>query len=264
MILVIPAIELCHGRCARAVSGKPGTEHLYSVYAESPEKFSSLLRRENAKSIHVTDRDALETGDTTVNRDKILGLVRSVDIPVALVSDFSTPDDVRFWLENGVYRVVLGKVARLYPTEIQNLIEEFTPSRVVFGIVSHHGWCMHHGSLPAMRDVDFARFVESLGAKRLVFTDASWEGTMCGPNIEELLEIAHASHMKITAAGGVANVQQLWDLQSHERDGIDSVVIGRALYENKFPCQKIWREAEAELEEEFMLSTTLTMQSTLT
>jgi phosphoribosylformimino-5-aminoimidazole carboxamide ribotide isomerase len=35
------------------------------------------------------------------------------------------------------------------------------------------------------------------------------------------------------------------DLQALIPIGIDSVIIGRALYENRFPCQKLWRLAES-------------------
>jgi phosphoribosylformimino-5-aminoimidazole carboxamide ribotide isomerase len=37
------------------------------------------------------------------------------------------------------------------------------------------------------------------------------------------------------------------DLQTLERYGVDSVILGRPLYENSFPCQALWRLNEENL-----------------
>lgn len=250
MILIIPAEELHEGHCTRCIQGEPGMDALYHEYSDHPTQLTKLWRRENAKSLHVTDRDGFEGYDNSANVTTILEMVKSVDIPIILISRFSTIEECRFWLESGIYRIVLGKIARKEPEKVRELIEEFTPSRVVFGIVANNGIITHHNNLPEMTDIEFALFVRSLGGTRIVYTDIACEGTLAGPNWESLKRIAQESGLHITSAGGIANVQQLWALQKLESFGIDSVVIGRAFYENRFPCQKIWRIAEAESEPE--------------
>ncbi|MGA8264926.1 MAG: HisA/HisF-related TIM barrel protein, partial [Ignavibacteriaceae bacterium] len=70
-------------------------------------------------------------------------------------------------------------------------------------------------------------------------------GMMNGPNIEMSKRVAEITGAKITHSGGVRNKDELMDLQSLMPIGIDSVIVGRALYENRFPCQKLWRVAES-------------------
>jgi phosphoribosylformimino-5-aminoimidazole carboxamide ribotide isomerase len=55
--------------------------------------------------------------------------------------------------------------------------------------------------------------------------------------------------MRITAQGGVAGYKDLLELQGIEKFGVDSVIIGKALYHNKFPCQRLWRLNEKELKD---------------
>ncbi len=46
------------------------------------------------------------------------------------------------------------------------------------------------------------------------------------------------------------NYQELEYLNKNAGHGIDSVIMGDSLYKNSFPCQKIWRNAEALIEPE--------------
>ncbi len=251
MVLVIPSLELRNGRCSRCVQGEPGTEELYNYYSETPEQLIRLLRRENAKSIHLTDRDSLEGKDNSANREAIIRLARSVDIPIALLSSCATPEECRYWLDNGVYRIIISRLARTHAGEVRDLIDEYTASRVVFGILADNGKVILHDLLSPISDTEFALSIRALGGTRIFYIDLAWEGSLAGPDFDSLRRIAVESGLRVTAAGGIANARQLWKLQELESCGVDSVVIGRALYENCFPCQKIWRIAEADLEQEF-------------
>ena len=68
---------------------------------------------------------------------------------------------------------------------------------------------------------------------------------MLGPNIELSKKIAEISGANVTHAGGIRNKDELMDFQNLIPIGVDSVIVGRALYENRFPCQKLWRVAES-------------------
>jgi phosphoribosylformimino-5-aminoimidazole carboxamide ribotide isomerase len=251
MVLVIPSLELRNGTCSRCVQGEPGTEELYTHYSETPDQLIQLWRRENAKSIHITDRDSLENRDNAANRLAIIKLAQSVDIPIALLSSFTTPEECRYWLDNGVYRIIISKLARTHAREVRDLIAEYTASRIVFGILAKKGNVILHDPLPTISDTEFVRDIAELGGTRIFYIDIAWEGSLAGPNLSALQRIAVESGLRVTAAGGIANARQLWELQTLEKYGVDSVVIGRALYENCFPCQKIWRIAEASLEQEY-------------
>ena len=97
-----------------------------------------------------------------------------------------------------------------------------------------------------MTTIEFASLAESLGMNRIFFSDREYDGQLRGPNLAELRRLASATSLHITAAGGVASVEHLWMLQEMRPLGVDSVVIGRAFYENRFPCQELWRDIEVE------------------
>lgn len=248
MILIIPAIDLEHGHCARCIAGEPGTENLYSVISDHPFELARLWRRENAKSIHITDHDALEGEHTDFNAPTIEKLVRSVDIPVQLLSYYRTVQECRRWLETGIYRVIINELIHTDPDGVKALVKDYTASRIIVGIRARNRRVIFPELRYDVGDVEFALEAKALGIQRVVYTDISWEGTLCGPDYGMLIDIARRTKMRITEAGGVAGPEQLWKLQELQSEGIDSVIVGRALYENRFPCQKIWRQVEAELE----------------
>jgi len=85
----------------------------------------------------------------------------------------------------------------------------------------------------------------SLGIERFNVCDVEKNGMMTGPNIEMSKNVAIETKAKVTHSGGIRNKDELMDIQNFTSIGIDSVIIGRALYENRFPCQKLWRVAES-------------------
>jgi len=248
MILLIPSIDLSGGHCVRCIMGEPGTENMYSLISDHPFELARLWRRENAKTLHITDLDSMVGRDNSANYTTILEIVKSVDIPIQLLSNFHTIEECRFWLEHGIYRVIVNELIYTNPQGIRELVEEFTPSKVVVGIRAENGHVIFPTIDKQVNDTEYALFAKELGIKRLVYTDISWEGSLAGPDFEILRRIARESGLRVTEAGGIASPQQLWNVQELQRDGVDSAIVGRALYENRFPCQKIWRQVEAELE----------------
>lgn len=247
MILVIPSIDLRGGHCLRCIAGEPGTEELYSSYSFHPDNLAKLMRRENAKTLHITDHDSIE-GDNTVNEKIINDIVKGIDIPVELLRAFRSVEEVEQQLENGIYRVVLNSLILTDPDGVRSLVHKYTPSRIIAGVRATGYTTVLPPADPPLKTIDYALKAKELGITRLIYTDVSWEGTLCGPDISILKTIAIETGMRITSAGGVSSPQHLWALQELQKFGLDSVIVGRALYENKFPCQKIWRQAEALLE----------------
>jgi phosphoribosylformimino-5-aminoimidazole carboxamide ribotide isomerase len=156
-------------------------------------------------------------------------------------------DECEEWLKGGIYRIFLHDLIQRDPDGVRSLLERYGPSRVCAGAITRDG----HIS-PTWRPLEesdtvaFALRARELGIRRVFFTDRNYEGVLRGPNFDELRRLAEETHMQITAAGGVATVEHLWMLQEMECIGVDSVVVGRAFYENCFPCQQLWRDIEAD------------------
>jgi phosphoribosylformimino-5-aminoimidazole carboxamide ribotide isomerase len=89
--------------------------------------------------------------------------------------------------------------------------------------------------------------MKKLGVSRVVYSEIGPDGESKVSNPDSLKELATRSGVRVTAQGGIHGYQDLIRLQEIEKFGVDSVIVGRALYENRFPCQRLWRLNEKEL-----------------
>lgn len=249
-VLVIPAIDLVSGRCARCIKGVPGTESLYAELSDNPVELAQLWRRENAKCIHVTDVDSFKGCDDALTRATAIRMQQAVDVPIQFISSLPHIDLYRQLLEEGVYRVSINTLVWTDGDAVRELLELYGPSRVIFGLRAHNGDVDPGDGCSMVSDEEYIRHVYDLGGRRLVYSETDWEGHLTGESIDTIRRIAAVTPIRITTAGGIASPQHLWEIQAQAPKNVDSVVIGRALYENRFPCQAIWRIAEACLEPE--------------
>ena len=241
-MLIIPAIDLLDGRCVRLHQGKYSEE---KVYFDDPVKMAKLWRVQNAKVLHVVDLDAARGGSKNRlnNRDTIEQICQTLDIPVQVGGGIRTMADVDRMIELGVYRVIIGTAAVRNPDLVSEAIEKYGSSRVVVGIdakngeVKVQGWTEGSGQDAVELTLD----MEKRGCRRVVYTDISRDGTLQGPNIDAYRQLGtHLTRMRITASGGVSGYKDLIELQALRSFRVDSVIVGKALYENVFPCQKVW------------------------
>ena len=242
-MLVIPVIDIKDGKCVRSIHDLDNETHYYCA---SPVSIAKLFRKENFKAIHITDLDGAIYGEMR-NYPIIKEIVESVDIPIQLgggIRNFETAKKIIKDL--GVYRIVLGTAAINNPEMIARITNEFSPSKLVVCVdeklnnVVTDGWINYANITP----LEFAKTMEMLDVKRIIYQDVTRVGNFSGPFIERLLEIANQTKLKITAAGGVGNYSHLKTLVNLKHPSIDSVMIARSLYENRFPCQAIWRDVE--------------------
>jgi phosphoribosylformimino-5-aminoimidazole carboxamide ribotide isomerase len=239
MILVIPAIDLRGGHCVRLHQGSYEEE---TVYFDDPVKMARLWRVQNARTLHVVDLDAARGGSED-NRKVIREICGALDIPVQLGGGIRTMEDVEAALELGVYRVIIGTAAVRDPDLVEEAVAKHGCSRVVVGIdardgeVRVQGWTEGSG----IDAVELAVEMERRGCRRIIYTDISRDGTLQGPNVEAYRQLGeNLKAARITVSGGVAGYQDLLRVKELARYRVDSVIVGKALYENRFPCQRFW------------------------
>jgi phosphoribosylformimino-5-aminoimidazole carboxamide ribotide isomerase len=242
MLLVIPAIDLRGGRCVRLHQGAYERE---TVYFDDPVRMACLWRVMNAKVLHVVDLDAARGGseDRADNRDVIRRIARKLDVPVQVGGGIRTMEDVEAALEMGVARVILGTAAVRNPDLVDECVGRFGASRVVVGIDAMHGEVKLAGWLEGsgVDAIDLAIDMERRGCRRFIYTDISRDGTLAGPNLDAYRAMgARLTSARITASGGVGEYRDLLALETLADARVDSVVVGKALYENRFPCQRFW------------------------
>ncbi len=226
MLLVIPAIDLRGGRCLREDRAAAET-----AYFGDPVKMAKLWRVQNARVLHLEDRDAAGEGDgRTSNRATIREIAGALDIPVQVGGGVRTMDDVDALLGTGVYRVVLAPEAD--PAFVEAAVAKHTCSRVVAALDAARG------NAPELEPViDRALELERRGVRRFLYRAAP-AGRLDTAALRALG--AALGKARLTAAGGVAGYRDLLRLHELEPLGLDSAIVGRALYENRFPCQQFW------------------------
>jgi phosphoribosylformimino-5-aminoimidazole carboxamide ribotide isomerase len=241
MLLVIPALDIKGGRCVQVIQGLVGFS-----YSNDPVTMAKLWRTENAKALHVTDLDGVQEG-RLVNISTIQAIVAAVDIPIVLRGGLRSFDAVRKAFDLGAYRAVVGTTLLDHPAEAHQVLETYGPSKIVLGLDGLDGLVSTHGIMESTgkKVTDVAMKAKEMGFRRLVYTDVRLDGTMRGVDPAVLRELGEKTGMRITVSGGIAGLEDLLKVQELEKYGVDSVVIGRALCENKFSCQGLWRQSEA-------------------
>lgn len=241
MLLVIPAIEVKGGRCVQMVQGVEGF-----TYSDDPIEIARLCRLENAKSLHVTDIDGALEG-RLIHLETIQNMVRTVDIPIELGGGLRTFEEIQKAFNLGVYRILVSTMMVENPDVARRALEEYGPSKVVLGIDAYDGIAATRGwtSSSGLTAMTVALNAKELGFRRLVYTDIRLDGTLRGVNIPMLRDLGEKTGLRITAAGGISGLMDLLSVQELSPYGVDSVIIGRALYQNKFACQQLWRVCEA-------------------
>ncbi|MBA4250303.1 MAG: 1-(5-phosphoribosyl)-5-[(5-phosphoribosylamino)methylideneamino] imidazole-4-carboxamide isomerase [Chlorobiaceae bacterium] len=242
-ILVIPSIDIKDRKTVRVVQGIP--EIKSEEYGNDPVEMAKIWRAENAKTIHIVDFNAIED-HSDCNFDIIAEICRSVVIPVELAGGIRSLSDAEKMFDLGVARIVISTLCFENPAEFKKVIERFGPSKVAAAIDFIDDEVVIRGRKikTGLKPVDESIRLSAVGVERFIVTDVKRNGMLLGPNIEMCKTIANVTKARVTISGGVRNKDELMDIQTFLPIGIDSVIIGRALYENRFPCQKLWRIAE--------------------
>jgi phosphoribosylformimino-5-aminoimidazole carboxamide ribotide isomerase len=243
-LLVIPSIDIKDGKTVRVVKGIP--ELNCREYGNDPVEMARIWRAENAKLIHVVDFDG--AADHSKRNFKIIeDICSSVIIPVEFAGGIRTFEEAKEMMQTGISRLVVSTMAIENRTDFVKALEFFGPLKLVISldVVDEEIVIRGRRIKTGIKYLDFAKELADLGVERFIVTDVNTNGMMNGPNIEMSKRVAEVTHAKITHSGGVRNKDELMDLQNLIPIGIDSVIVGRALYENRFPCQKLWRVAES-------------------
>jgi phosphoribosylformimino-5-aminoimidazole carboxamide ribotide isomerase len=241
-MIIIPAIDLRGGRCVRLTQGQASAE---TVYSENPVVVARRWYDEGAEMLHIVNLDAALNKDDTENLKALERILYEVNIPVQFGGGVRSLEDVRMLDELGATRIVIGTTAIENPVLLSHIVDEFG-STIVVGIDARDGKVALRGweKLSNVNAVDFAHKVAEMGVERVVYTDIARDGTMTGINVESTREIAEASGLKVTASGGVASLEDIYAIKDLESYGVDSVIIGKALYEGVFTLEEALDVAE--------------------
>ena len=230
-MLIIPAIDLKDGRCVRLFQGDMDQE---TVYFDNPLAAARHWVAEGATFLHIVDLNGAVAG-RPVHTQEVTTICGVAGLLVELGGGLRSMGAVQAALDLGVSRVVIGTAACDNAALLQTLCKKF-PGKIVVGIDARQGKVAVKGwkETTAMEAVELAKRCQGDGASRIIYTDISRDGTRDGVNLDETLKIARAVTIPIIASGGVATLDDIRKLLPLEKDGVEGVVVGRALYNGAF------------------------------
>jgi len=233
-VILYPAIDIRGGHAVRLLEGDYERE---TVYDADPVDAARRWAGEGAEFLHVVDLDGAKAGEPQ-NLDAIARIAAAVPCPVQVGGGLRTDQAVADVLEAGAERAVIGTAALRDPGFLQTMVDAYAERIVVSvdardGRVALSGWT--EGS-----DVEAPGAVAELsrrGVVRFLCTAIEVDGTMEGPAIDQLGEIASATRSQIIASGGVGTLAHLEALSS-SLPALDGAIVGRALYEQRFTVKQ--------------------------
>ncbi|AFZ57128.1 1-(5-phosphoribosyl)-5-[(5-phosphoribosylamino)methylideneamino]imidazole-4-carboxamide isomerase [Anabaena cylindrica FACHB-243] len=224
---VIPAIDLLEGRCVRLYKGDYERSQ---VFSENPVEVAKLWAEQGATRLHLVDLDGAKAGKI-VNLAAIEAITNAVSIPIEVGGGLRDRSSVQQLFNLGVNWAILGTVAVEQPQLVQQLCQEF-PQQIIVGIDARNGLVATRGWLETSEILatQLATQMQELGAAAIIYTDINRDGTLEGPNLDALRELAAAISIPIIASGGVSSITDLLSLLALEPQGVTGVIVGKALY----------------------------------
>lgn len=233
---IYPAIDIKDGKCVRLLQGRFSD---VTVYGDDPVEMAKKWEAQGGEFIHVVDLDGALKGHG-VNAEIIKNICEAVSVPVQTGGGIRTIEDIEAKLACGIRRVIIGTKAVSSPEFIKEAVEKYG-DKIVIGIDAKDGYVAVEGweKCSEFTAVEFAKQMAELGVKTIVYTDIATDGTLKGPNLAAMEEMAKSVDSDIIASGGVGSLEHIKSLVP---TGVEGVIVGRALYTGNVDLKKAIEE----------------------
>jgi len=223
-MLIFPAIDLKDGQVVRLVKGDFATAH---QVAEDPVFTARAFYDAGAQYLHMVDLDGARDG-VRKNGDVVKAVAR-VGLNIELGGGIRSMRDLEEIFDLGVWRAVIGSAAVSDPEFVRAAVERYGPERMAVGVDARDGLVRTAGWVEGagVDYLTFAKRMEGLGVRHLIFTDIDTDGTLSGPSFTRLRALQEAVDCAITASGGVSSNA---DLRSLRDMGLYAAIVGKAWY----------------------------------
>ena len=228
-----PAIDIKNGKCVRLLFGDMNKE---TIYGDNPLDQAMWFLDQGAEWLHIVDLDGAVRGEN-INKIAILKILKKLQnkIKVQLGGGIRDLTQMDYWLQNSVDRVILGTVALENPDLIINLDKKYFKKIVIGtdvrnGMIASHGW----KTQSKVKAVDLIKKFNPDIINSIIYTDISRDGSLKGVNLKQTLNFAKSILSPVIASGGIFSLNEILQLRKEFSNGIEGVIIGRALYDKKF------------------------------
>lgn len=245
--MIIPAIDLIDGQVVRLYQGDYDQK---TAYQKDPVDVVHHYADEGAEWLHIVDL----TGAKDPSKRQLALIKRMVDtkrMQFQAGGGIRSEEEVAQLLELGVSRVVIGSLAAKQPELVAGWLKKYGGEKIVLALdvnindegermIATHGWQEDSG---VKLETLLNQLLES-GAKHVLCTDISRDGTLQGSNVEMYKEVsAQFPSVQWQASGGIGG---LGDIDALKPTGASGVILGRALLEGKFELSEAitcWQDA---------------------
>lgn len=223
-MIIYPAIDIIGGKCVRLQQGSYSD---VTVFGDSPVDMARKWESLGAEYLHVVDLDGARSGKSE-NAEIIAQIAKTLKIPVQIGGGIRTLETIETYLSGGLSRVILGTSAVNNREMLISALKEYK-DKIAVGIDAKDGKVAIHGweKTSDFTAVEFAKEVEDLGTKTIIYTDISRDGMLKGPNLQAMKEMADSVSLNVIASGGVSKLADIVDLK---QTGVSGVIVGKALY----------------------------------
>lgn len=240
-MIIIPAIDIIDGKPVRLYQGDYNKKEIVAEdILETAKKFESL----GAEYIHLVDLDGAKKGEL-VNGEVIIKVANSVNVPVEVGGGIRTFETIKYLIDNGVSRVILGTSAMEDEELVKKAIAAYK-DKIAVGIDCKDGYACGRGWLEksSLYYIDFAKKLKELGVETVIVTDISKDGTLEGPNVKMLKKLKEEVDINITASGGIRDIKNIKDLNDMD---IYGAITGKAIYAETLSLEEAIKLSKGEM-----------------
>lgn len=223
-MIIFPAIDIMDGKPVRLLRGNFASAE---QVAEDVLTTAKQFARVGCTWVHMVDLDG-SLQKKPVNADPILQVVEHTPLKVEVGGGIRTMEDIAFYLDRGVDRVILGSVALKNPELVQQAVDAYGDKIAVGidakqGMVATEGWTEDS----QMDFIDLAKAMEKMGVATIIYTDIGRDGTLSGPDVQGLDRLNKAVSCNVIASGGVTTITDILVMKDKKMYG---TICGKCIY----------------------------------
>ncbi|EAC3044761.1 1-(5-phosphoribosyl)-5-[(5-phosphoribosylamino)methylideneamino]imidazole-4-carboxamide isomerase [Listeria monocytogenes] len=230
---IFPAIDLKNGQCVRLFQGDFSKK---TVVNADPIAQAKAFATDGATYLHIVDLDGALEG-RPINLEIIRKMKKAAKIPVQVGGGIRSMAQVDYYLESGIDRVIIGSAALTDPDFLRAAVQKYG-AKIAAGIDAKNGFVATRGWLDVSQVsyLDLAKRMEKVGVETIIYTDISRDGTLTGPNLEQMANLKEHVKVNLIASGGVSSRA---DLEALAKLGLYGAIAGKALYNRQISMSDI-------------------------
>ncbi len=229
---IFPAIDLRYGKAVRLYKGDYAD---MKVYDDNPVDVAKRFYAAGARNLHIVDLDGAKDG-ITHNFALVEKIVSATKMFCEIGGGIRTMESIAAYLESGAGRVILGTAALKNRALLEKALSVYG-DKIAVGVDAKNGFAAADGweQTTDIDGISFCKELCALGVKTVIYTDISKDGTLSGTNMEVYTRLSGISGLSVTASGGISSLEEIKMLAEL---GIDSAILGKAIYENVLDLSK--------------------------